>query len=70
MQVLLDPVCMFTIYPQLLQNFIYKLPSLGGGILGLIDSARYLFARDLVIAEAFCRKFVWHKVSRACLPLP
>ena len=68
MQVLLDPVCMFTIWPQLLQNFIYKLPHLGGGILGLIDGARSLFSRDLVIAEAFCRKFVWHKVSLQWAP--
>ena len=62
-QVLVDPVCMFTVWPQLLQNFIYKLPKLGGGILGLIDGARYLFSRDLIISEAFCRKFVWHKVG-------
>ena len=54
---------MFTVWPQLLQNFIYKLPVIKGrGVLGFIDGARYLFSRDLVISEAFCRKFVWHKV--------
>ena len=44
---------MLTIYPQLLQNFIYKLPSLArlASVLGIIDSARFLFSRDLVIAQ-------------------
>ncbi|KAK9803224.1 hypothetical protein WJX73_006378 [Symbiochloris irregularis] len=61
--VLIDPVCMFTVWPSLLQNFIYKLPVIRDrGVLGLIDGARYLFSRDLVIAHSFCRKFVWHKV--------
>lgn len=64
MQVLIDPVCMFTIYPQLLRNFIYKLPRLqwDQGIHGMVDCLRYLVARNLVIAEAFGRKFAWHKV--------
>ena len=63
-QVLIDPVCMFTIYPQLLRNFIYRLPrmSWGMGLPGIIDAARYLFSRNLIIAEAFGRKFAWHKV--------
>ena len=67
MQVLIDPVCMFAIHPCLLQNFIYKLPAVGGpsgwNVLKLIDGIRYLFSRDMVIAESFCRKFAWHKVG-------
>ena len=65
-QVLIDPVCMFAIHPCLLQNFIYKLPVMVGlrgiDILKVVDSIRYLFSRDMVIAESFCRKFAWHKV--------
>ena len=66
-QVLIDPVCMFTIYPQLLRNFVYRLPRLHWrmGLHGVIDTARYLFSRNLVIAEAFGRKFAWHKVRPA-----
>jgi pimeloyl-ACP methyl ester carboxylesterase len=65
--VLLDPVCMLTIYPQLLQNFVYKPPTMAAGTraaLAAVDSARFLFSRDLVVAEAFCRRFAWH---RECL---
>ena len=108
---LIDPVCLLTIYPQLLRNFVYKpaavlarwrsrgdparfgaplgaiwkrwRPGKGGrptsedgaarrstlssglsAALATIDSARFLFSRDLVVAEAFCRRFVWH---RECL---
>lgn len=63
-QVLIDPVCMFTIYPQLLRNFIYRPPRMHWrmGFPGVIDGLRYLFARNLVIAEAFGRKLAWHKV--------
>jgi len=108
---LIDPVCMLTIYPQLLRNFVYKpaavlarwrdradparfgaplgavwkrwRPGKGGrptsedgaarrstlssglsAALAAIDSARFLFSRDLVVAESFCRRFVWH---RECL---
>ena len=66
MQVLIDPVCMFTIYPQLLRNFIYRLPrmQLTQGFNGIVDGLRYVLARNLVIAEAFGRKFSWHKVRQ------
>lgn len=66
--VLLDPVCMLTIYPQLLKNFVYKPPSAWSAgaraALAAVDSARFLFSRDLTVAEAFCRRFAWH---RECL---
>ena len=26
-----------------------------------MDSFRFLFSRDLTIAHAFCRRFVWHR---------
>ena len=65
---LLDPVCMLTIYPQLLRNFVYKAPAWACGSLSArlkaVDAARWLFARDLTVAEAFCRRFAWH---RECL---
>ena len=54
MQVLMDPVCMLTCYPQLLANFVYKLPTLQdatSSIMGLTNSIRWLLARDLIIAE-------------------
>ena len=52
-QVLIDPVCLLTIYPQLLRNFLYKVPTLlsSSSLLGVIDWMRYLFSRDLLIAE-------------------
>jgi len=64
--VLIDPVAMLTCHPQLLANFVYKRPAPGalGSLLGAVDSARFLFSRDPVIAAAFCRRFVWH---RECL---
>ena len=67
-QVLIDPVCMYTIHPSLLANFIYKMPSMRKlDILSLVDSVRYLFSRDIVIAESFCRKFAWHRVRHHLL---
>ncbi len=60
---LIDPVAMLTCHPQLLATFVYKHPDVGalGSLLGVVDSARFLFSRDLTIADAFCRKFVWHQ---------
>lgn len=65
---LIDAVCCWTIYHQLLRNFIYRPPHIhwGMGVHGVIDTARYLLSRNLVIAEAFGRKFAWHKVSACC----
>ena len=51
LQVLMDPVCMLTIYPQLLQNFVYKKPRMVANVLGLVDSLRFVFSRDLLVAE-------------------
>ncbi|KAK9828088.1 hypothetical protein WJX81_002392 [Elliptochloris bilobata] len=61
--VLIDPVAMLTCHPQLLSTFVYKPPDVGslGSLLGVVDSFRYLFSRDLTIAHAFCRQFVWHR---------
>ena len=33
-------------------------------LLTAVDSARFLFSRDLTVGEAFCRRFAWH---RECL---
>ena len=68
-QVLIDPVCLLTIYPQLLRNFLYKVPSLlsSSSLLGVIDWMRYIFSRDLLIAEV-CLAFVITSVgSPECL---
>lgn len=57
---LVDPVCCLTCYPHLLFNFVYKIPSmaaaLAGGAAGALNVARFLFSRDLTIAETFCRR--------------
>ena len=55
---ILDPVCMMTCYPHLLANFIYKPPPLAGRPLAerAMFLARHLCSRDLVIAQAFCRR--------------
>ena len=53
-QALMDPVCMMTCFPQLLHNFVYKLPSVAecfGSVPGLINGVRWLVARDMIIAE-------------------
>ena len=53
-QALVDPVCFLTCYPQLLYNFVYKVPKLAdafGSLAGLVAAARFLFSRDLIIAE-------------------
>ena len=42
---------MLTIYPQLLRNFVYKLPGRCLSLLGLVDSLRFIFSRDLMVAE-------------------
>ncbi len=55
MQALIDPVCFLTCYPHLLYNFVYKVPKfmdvLAGGLEGVMGAARFLFSRDLIIAE-------------------
>ena len=49
----MDPVCMLTIYPQLLRNFVYKMPDFMRmtSLLGFVDSLRFVFSRDLMVAE-------------------
>lgn len=53
-QALIDPVCFLTCYPQLLYNFVYRVPKLVdvlGSLTGMLGAARFLFSRDLIIAE-------------------
>lgn len=44
---------LLSIYPQLLRNFLYKVPTLLklSSLLGVVDWMRYIFSRDLLIAE-------------------
>jgi len=59
-QVLIDPVCFLTCYPQLLYSFVYKVPLLSetlSSITGLLSAARFLFSRDLIIAEVGISSF-------------
>ena len=54
MQLIIDPVCMLTCCPQLLHAFVYKVPVWGLNLLtplGLMDIARFVCSRDLIIAE-------------------
>lgn len=51
----MDPVCCMTCYPQLLSSFIYKgytFQEAMGSLLGLAHAVRFIFSRDLIIAEA------------------
>lgn len=53
-QLIIDPVCMLTCCPQLLHAFVYKVPVWGLNLLtplGLMDIARFVCSRDLIIAE-------------------
>ena len=58
---LIDPVCMLTIYPQLLRNFVYKGPNFAtiSSLLGIVDSLRFVFSRDLMVAEVSQRVFTY-----------
>ena len=56
---LLDPVCMMTCSPHLLRNFIYTSPRLNWQaptLHDVMDAARYVCSRDLMVAAAFCRR--------------
>ena len=54
LQMLMDPVCCLTCYPQLLDSFVYKEMTLYeafGSLDGLANAVRIIFSRDLIIAE-------------------
>mmetsp|Transcript_17579 Transcript_17579/g.52802 ORF Transcript_17579/g.52802 Transcript_17579/m.52802 type:complete len:1028 (-) Transcript_17579:267-3350(-) len=64
---LLDPVCLMTCAPQLLSNFVYRLPPMRWRQLAstpdaAMDAARIVACRDLLIAASFCRSFHWHEL--------
>jgi len=63
---LIDPVCLLTCHPRLLYSFVYHAPGLAalcaGGLREVLGGVRYLFSRDLTIAETFCRRFLWHEL--------
>jgi hypothetical protein len=64
---LIDPVCLLTCHPRLLYHFVYHSPGLRallrGGFKEALGGVRYLFSRDLTIAETFCRRFLWHELT-------
>ena len=59
-------LALFSCYPHLLYHFVYHVPTLAdlwkAGPAGLLCGARFLFSRDLTIAETFCRRFLWHEL--------
>ncbi|CAL5226232.1 g9076 [Coccomyxa viridis] len=57
--VLIDAVCLLTCWPGLLYNFIYRMPACSLDGKGCLDVLRFICARDLMIAEVFCRDFSW-----------
>ncbi|KAK9862700.1 hypothetical protein WJX84_006358 [Apatococcus fuscideae] len=62
--VLIDPVCLMTCFPDLLHNFVYLQPKWSSlfSHAGCMDVLRFFCSRDLLIAETFCRRFIWHAV--------
>ena len=61
LQVLMDPVCCLTCYPQLLNSFVYKTTTLNeafGSLEGLANAVRIIFSRDLIIAEVILHIFL------------
>ena len=63
---LVDPVCLMTCAPQLLSNFVYRLPPLRWRQLAAspdaaMDAARIVASRDLLIAASFCRRCDEHR---------
>jgi len=68
---------MLTCCPQLLHSFVYKVPVWGLNLLtplGLMDLARFVCSRDLIIAEVslifFCIFVSEQHVPCTCLCLP
>ena len=63
-------MCMLTIYPQLLRNFVYKGPNFAtiSSLLGIVDSLRFVFSRDLMVAEVspliFCPRRWSHSPTK------
>lgn len=58
----MDPVCMFTILPDLVRNFVYAPPNvsklLHSPFSFIVEFGRWVLSRDLVVAESFCRQFM------------
>lgn len=78
LQLLVDPVCMLTCCPKLLHSFVYKVPRLNAQLLtplGLMDVARYVCSRDLIIAEVLhrhavpCLVALYHALPCICCAL-
>ena len=68
-QALIDPVCFLTCYPQLLYNFVYRVPKLAdvlGSLTGMLGAARFLFSRDLIIAEVGAMSSSFHLCKASC----
>jgi pimeloyl-ACP methyl ester carboxylesterase len=64
--VLLEPVSLLPVWPSLLHNFVYHVPSVRHALRGwrsLVVWARSVFlAKELAVAETFGRKFLWYKL--------
>lgn len=66
-------MCFLTCYPQLLFNFVYKVPLLAetlSSVTGLLSAARFLFSRDMIIAEVGPPSLSPHTPNTSCSPLP
>jgi hypothetical protein len=63
-------VCMLTCCPQLLRNFVYDDATLLGMLRNPFLIVKRMIARDLIIAEAFCRNFWWHTLMLWPCELP
>lgn len=70
LQLIIDPVCMLTCCPQLLRSFVYKVPTWGPSLftpLGLMDLARFVCSRDLIIAEVSAHASSEQANGRHCI---
>ncbi len=64
--VLLEPVSLLPVWPALLHNFVYHVPGWRSALRSwrtLVVYARsVILARELAVAETFCRKFLWYEL--------
>lgn len=64
--VLLEPVSLLPVWPSLLNNFVYQVPTIRKALCSwrmlIIWARSIILAKELAVAETFCRKFLWYEL--------
>lgn len=60
---LADPVCFLLCLPDVVFNFVYRVPGGENFFMAFCDWARWFFcSREMQVAQVLCRGFDWHKL--------